>query len=126
MELPFAATEFFADGSYNFEGSKRSAQEMIDYYTSLCDAFPLVSIEDPLSEDDLVQILTEPRDALTRQYQELFRLSNVKLSFTDKALRDTARLAVRRGTGGCGAANGRRTPPIQRPCGALGVVSPMA
>ena len=52
LALDVAATEFFADGSYNFEGSKRSAQEMIDYYTSLCDAFPLVSIEDPLSEDD--------------------------------------------------------------------------
>ncbi len=60
---------------------------------------PLIASLDPLSEDDLVRILTEPKDALTRQYQELFRLSNVKLSFTDKALRDTAKLAVERGTG---------------------------
>ncbi len=63
---------------------------------------PLISTLDPLSEDDLVQILTEPRDALTRQYQELFRLSNVKLGFTDKALRDIAKLAVGRGTGARG------------------------
>ena len=63
---------------------------------------PLISTLDPLSEDDLLQILTEPRDALTRQYQELFRLSNVKLGFTDKALRDIAKLAVGRGTGARG------------------------
>jgi enolase len=52
LALDVAATEFHSDGGYSFEGSKRSAQEMIDYYTSLVDAFPLVSIEDPLSEDD--------------------------------------------------------------------------
>jgi enolase len=52
LALDVAATEFHADGAYNFEGTKRTPQEMIDYYTSLVDAFPLVSIEDPLSEDD--------------------------------------------------------------------------
>ncbi|NLT57008.1 MAG: phosphopyruvate hydratase [Actinomycetales bacterium] len=52
LALDVAATEFFKDGSYTFEGQQRSAQYMIDYYTSLVDAFPIVSIEDPLSEDD--------------------------------------------------------------------------
>jgi len=52
LALDVAATEFYSDGTYGFEGSRRSAQEMIDYYTSLVDAFPLVSIEDPLAEDD--------------------------------------------------------------------------
>jgi enolase len=52
LALDVAATEFYSDGGYDFEGTKRSPQEMIDYYTSLVDAFPLVSIEDPLSEDD--------------------------------------------------------------------------
>ena len=63
---------------------------------------PLISTLDPLSDEDLLQILTEPRHALTRQYQELVRLSNVKLGFTDKALRDIAKLAVDRGTGARG------------------------
>ncbi len=52
LALDVAATEFFADGSYRFEGSTKSAQEMTDYYGELVSAYPLVSIEDPLAEDD--------------------------------------------------------------------------
>jgi enolase len=52
LALDVAATEFFSDGSYAFEGSKRSSQEMVDFYTSLVADFPLVSIEDPLDEND--------------------------------------------------------------------------
>lgn len=52
LALDVAATEFYGDGSYRFEGGRKSAEEMIAYYTSLVDGFPLVSIEDPLSEDD--------------------------------------------------------------------------
>jgi enolase len=52
LALDVAATEFHSDGSYSFEGKKLSAAEMTEYYTSLVNDFPLVSIEDPLSEDD--------------------------------------------------------------------------
>jgi enolase len=52
LALDVAATEFHGDGRYRFEGAAKSAEEMITYYTSLVDGFPLVSIEDPLSEDD--------------------------------------------------------------------------
>ena len=52
LALDVAATEFFTDGVYSFEGSDRNAEQMIDYYASLLDAYPLVSIEDPLAEDD--------------------------------------------------------------------------
>ena len=52
LALDVAATEFFADGHYSFEGATKSSGEMIDYYTSLVDGFPMVSIEDPLAEDD--------------------------------------------------------------------------
>jgi enolase len=52
LALDVAATEFFSDGQYAFEGSKRSSQEMIDFYTQLVNDFPLVSIEDPLDEND--------------------------------------------------------------------------
>jgi enolase len=52
LALDVAATEFHTDGTYDFEGAKRSAEEMAAYYGELLDAYPLVSIEDPLSEED--------------------------------------------------------------------------
>jgi enolase len=52
LALDVASTEFFANGAYKFEGAKRSAAEMSAYYAELVAAFPLVSIEDPLAEDD--------------------------------------------------------------------------
>lgn len=47
-----ASTEFFADGVYRFEGHDRSAAEMTAYYKELAANYPLVSLEDPLAEDD--------------------------------------------------------------------------
>jgi enolase 1/2/3 len=50
--LDVAATEFHDGGTYAFEGKKLSADEMTEYYTGLVDSYPIVSIEDPLSEED--------------------------------------------------------------------------
>ena len=52
LAMDVAATEFFKDEKYQFEGSSLTADEMIAYYKGLADNYPLVSIEDPLSEDD--------------------------------------------------------------------------
>jgi enolase len=52
LALDVAATEFHEGGSYAFEGAKKSADEMIAYYAELAAAYPIVSIEDPLDEDD--------------------------------------------------------------------------
>jgi enolase len=52
LALDVAATEFFADGSYTFEGAAKSAEEMISYYAKLVESYPIVSIEDPLAEED--------------------------------------------------------------------------
>ena len=52
LALDVAATEFYKDGSYHFEGKKLTAAEMVEYYQSLVKDFPLVSIEDPMSEED--------------------------------------------------------------------------
>jgi enolase len=52
VALDVAATEFYADGAYRFEGASRSAEWMTGYYEGLLSAYPLVSIEDPLAEDD--------------------------------------------------------------------------
>jgi len=52
LALDVASTEFFSAGSYRFEGADRSMEWMTGYYESLRADFPLVSIEDPLAEDD--------------------------------------------------------------------------
>ncbi len=52
LALDCAATEFYRDGAYVFEGQPRTAEEMTAYYAELVDAYPLVSIEDPLDEED--------------------------------------------------------------------------
>jgi enolase len=52
LALDVAASEFFEDGTYAFEGGTKTATEMVDYYAGLVAAYPLVSIEDPLHEDD--------------------------------------------------------------------------
>ncbi|QTX04157.1 phosphopyruvate hydratase [Agromyces archimandritae] len=52
LGLDVASTEFFRDGAYRFEGQSRTAAEMSAYYEELLAAYPLVSIEDPLAEDD--------------------------------------------------------------------------
>ncbi|WP_341231435.1 phosphopyruvate hydratase [Nocardioides salarius] len=52
LALDVAATEFCTDGVYSFEGRSKSAAEMTAYYAELCEAYPIVSIEDPLDEDD--------------------------------------------------------------------------
>ncbi|WP_353815748.1 phosphopyruvate hydratase [Agromyces sp. SYSU T00266] len=52
LGLDVASTEFFENGVYRFEGQDRTAAEMSAYYAELAAAYPLVSIEDPLAEDD--------------------------------------------------------------------------
>ncbi len=52
LALDVASTEFFENGVYSFEGKQRTSAEMTAYYAELARDFPLVSIEDPLAEDD--------------------------------------------------------------------------
>lgn len=52
LAMDAAASEFYEDGIYNFEGKKMSSDEMIDFYTSIIDKYSIISIEDGLSEDD--------------------------------------------------------------------------
>jgi enolase len=65
LAMDVAATEFHENGMYNFEGKKLSSDQMIEYYAQLEATYPLVSIEDPLDEDDwagwakLTQVLVE-------------------------------------------------------------------
>jgi enolase len=52
LALDVAATEFHSDSGYRFERADKTADEMVAYYTELLEAYPIVSIEDPLSEND--------------------------------------------------------------------------
>ena len=63
---------------------------------------PVVATLDPLAEDDLVAILTKPKNALVKQYKHLLDLDGVKLSFDDEALRAIAKEAIKRKTGARG------------------------
>ncbi|MEI8121653.1 MAG: ATP-dependent Clp protease ATP-binding subunit ClpX [bacterium] len=63
---------------------------------------PVVTTLEPLREEDLIRVLTEPKNAMIRQYQKLMAMENVKLSFADAALREMARLAAKKGTGARG------------------------
>jgi enolase len=52
LAMDVAATEFCENGEYNFEGKKFTSDQMISYYADLVASYPLISIEDPLDEDD--------------------------------------------------------------------------
>ncbi len=66
---------------------------------------PIISTLRELEEDDLVRILTEPKNALVKQYQKMFELDDVRLRFEDEALRAVARKALERKTGARGLRN---------------------
>lgn len=83
LAMDVAATEFYKDGKYEFEGSHLTAEEMISYYKSLVDSYPLVSIEDPLSEDDWdgwIRITKELGDRVQLVGDDLFVTNPVRLS----------------------------------------------
>ena len=63
---------------------------------------PVITSVQELGEDDLVRILTEPKNALVKQYQRMFSFDNVKLTFEEGALHAIAQLAIERGTGARG------------------------
>jgi len=64
--------------------------------------FPVIAALEQLDIDALIKILTEPRNALVRQYSQLFKYDNVELEFTQDALREVAEQALSRGTGARG------------------------
>ncbi|HLS50103.1 MAG TPA: phosphopyruvate hydratase, partial [Actinomycetaceae bacterium] len=75
LALDVAATEFFADGSYAFEGGTATPADMISYYATLVSDYPLVSIEDPLSEnewDSWVELVAQVGDRVQIVGDDLF------------------------------------------------------
>jgi enolase len=80
LAMDVAATEFCADGVYTFEGTGRSSAEMSAYYAELCAAYPIVSIEDPLDEDDWAgwKTLTDELGAVTQLVGDDLFVTNVE------------------------------------------------
>ena len=80
LALDVAATEFCEGGSYTFEGQQKTAAEMTAYYASLVDAYPIVSIEDPLDEDDWDgwRTITEQLGARTQLVGDDLFVTNVE------------------------------------------------
>lgn len=63
---------------------------------------PLITALTPLDEAGLMQVLTEPRNAIVKQYQSLFQMENCEVSFSDSGLHEIARQALVKGTGARG------------------------
>lgn len=63
---------------------------------------PIITTLNPLSEEDLIKVLTEPKNALTKQYQELLSMDGVKLEFEESALKRIAELAIKKEIGARG------------------------
>jgi enolase len=83
LALDVAATEFFKDGAYVFEGGRKSGAEMVAYYEQLVRDYPLVSIEDPLSEDewsDWVSLVATIGDKTQIVGDDLFVTNPIRLA----------------------------------------------
>ena len=83
LAMDVAATEFQKDGKYTFEGSQRTSTEMIAYYAGLVSSYPLVSIEDPLDEEDWAgwgQMTADLGSAIQIVGDDLFVTNPVRLA----------------------------------------------
>ena len=63
---------------------------------------PVIASLEDLNEETLVKILTEPKNSLIKQYQRMFEIENVKLTFSDESLRTISKKAIERKTGARG------------------------
>lgn len=84
--------------------SKIEQHDLVKYglMPELIGRLPIITALNPLSEDDLVRILTEPKNAITKQYQELLSMDGINLEFEDEALKKIAELAIKKKTGARG------------------------
>jgi enolase len=83
LALDCAATEFFKDGVYHFEGKQLSSTEIVAYYAELLEAYPLVSIEDPLEEEDwdgYVHLTAQLGDKVQIVGDDLFVTNPIRLA----------------------------------------------
>jgi enolase len=83
LAMDVAATEFYRDGAYQFEGSTTTSEQLVAYYQELIANYPIVSIEDPMSEEDWdgwVAMTTELDEAIQIVGDDLFVTNPQRLS----------------------------------------------
>ena len=80
---------------------KVEVEDLIEYgiIPEFLGRLPVICALKPLSEEDLVRIMVEPRNALVKQYQKFFEMEECELEFTEKGLREIAKKALERETG---------------------------
>ncbi|WGN89394.1 ATP-dependent Clp protease ATP-binding subunit ClpX [Ligilactobacillus faecis] len=100
---------FGVDSNQNYDESKSLMQQIIPedllkfgLIPEFIGRLPILTALEKLTEDDLVRILTEPKNALVKQYGKLLEFDGVKLEFKEDALREVAHLAIARNTGARG------------------------
>ncbi|MDR2191958.1 MAG: ATP-dependent Clp protease ATP-binding subunit ClpX [Endomicrobium sp.] len=88
----------------DFAFSKVESEDLIKYglIPEFIGRLPVISTLEHLTAEDLVHILTRPKNALVKQYKKIFSLENVELIFEDAALKDIAQQAIKRGSGARG------------------------
>lgn len=88
----------------NFDIAKITPSDLIHYgiIPELIGRIPILATLKPLDESAMLRILTEPKNALTKQYAELLKLDNIKLEFSDEALRKIVELAMKQKSGARG------------------------
>ena len=98
------AAGFKEDGSLGEIMPHVTSDDILEYglIPELVGRLPVVSALSPLDESGLVSVLTQPKNALVKQFESLFQMENCELHFTEKALRKIARRAMDKGTGARG------------------------
>ena len=92
------------DGNYAESMKDLQPDDLIKYglIPEFVGRMPIVATLDQLTEDDLVRIMTEPKNAITKQYEKMFKFNEVELEFTEEALRAVARKSIKLKTGARG------------------------
>ena len=101
--IGFASEQFDDDQTSDkkYLLSRVTPEDLIEYgmIPELIGRLPVITALEPLTEEAMIQILTEPKNALVRQYQHFFRMENASLEFTESALAKIAQRAMVRETG---------------------------
>ena len=102
--IGFGAYVAAPEESNNADILKCQAEDLLKFglIPEFVGRLPVIATLEQLTEEALISILTQPKNALCRQYAELFRLEGVELQFTEDALRAVARMALQRRTGARG------------------------
>lgn len=102
--LGFLAGESKQEDAGRSSGTPIQPEDLVHYglIPELVGRLPVVTSLADLTEAELVRILVEPRNSMVKQYQKLLAMEGIDLSFTDSALRELARTAIKRNTGARG------------------------